>query len=257
MSYCLNPACQKSDNSPKAEFCQNCQSKLLLDYRYRALKALGQGSFGRTFLAVDEGQPLKPLCVIKRFLPPNQNISNVEKAAELFRQEALRLQKLGKHPFIPSLLTYVEQDNCQYLVQEFVDGLNLAQQLEQDGSFTEIQIRQLLNDLLPILQFVHNHQVIHRDIKPENIIRRADGQLVLVDFGAAKLLAKDTIAKTGTLIGTVLYAAPEQIMGKAVFASDFYSLGVTCIHLLTQVSPIDIRTYATGISNGARSAPSA
>ncbi|GAC1494580.1 MAG: hypothetical protein NVS2B14_08170 [Chamaesiphon sp.] len=146
---------------------------------------------------------------------------------------------LGNHPQIPELLDYFEQDGQQYLVQEFIDGKNLEQELAESGAFKEVQIHQFLQDLLPVLQFVHEQQVIHRDIKPANIIRRSsDTQLILVDFGTAKFAT--STALTGTAIGTAEYAAPEQIRGKATFGSDLYSLGVTCIYLLTQVSPFDL-----------------
>jgi WD40 repeat protein len=213
---------------------------LLLGDRYRAIKPIGQGGFGKTFLAVDEYKPSKPYCVIKQFFPQAQGTNSAEKAAELFEQEAVRLDDLGKHPQIPELLAYFTQDRQQYLVQEFIDGKNIAQELEDRGRFSETDIRALLNDLLQVLQFVHERQVIHRDIKPANIIRRANGQLVLVDFGAAKYAAGTALFKTGTNIGSPEYLPPEQGRGKAVFASDLYSLGVTCIHLLTNVSPFEL-----------------
>jgi serine/threonine protein kinase len=245
MSYCLNPNCPKPLNTNGGNFCLTCGSKLLLKERYRAIKPIGQGGFGRTFLAIDEDKPSKPHCVIKQFYPQAQGTSTVQKAVELFTQEAMRLDELGRHPQIPELLAYFTQDDRQYLVQEFIDGLNLAQELEQKGAFNETQIRQLLNDLLPVLQFCHARQVIHRDIKPENIIRRttpqsSNGNLVLVDFGAAKEATYTALNRTGTSIGSPEYVAPEQIRGKAIFASDIYSLGVTCVHLLTQLSPFDL-----------------
>ncbi len=237
-SYCLNPNCQNPENLRSADICSNCGSQLLLVGRYRALKLIGAGGFGRTFLAIDESQPYKPRCAIKQFVPQS---SRREKASELFRQEAHRLQEIGSHPQIPYLLGYFEQDGQQYLVQQWIGGRNLARELAEEGPFNETKIRQLLNDLLPVLWFVHNHQMIHRDIKPENIIRRArGGELVLVDFGAAKLATETALAKTGTVIGSAAYTAPEQTKGKAIFASDIYSLGVTCIHLMTQVPPFDL-----------------
>ena len=239
MSYCLNPDCQKPQNPNRARFCQKCGTKLLLAERYRAIKPLGQGGFGRTLLAEDEYKPSKPLCVIKQFYPQGQN--NAGKAAELFQQEAVRLEQLGKHPQIPELFAHFEQDNRQYIVQEFIDGQNLAEELAETGVFREKQIRSLLNDLLPVLQFIHEGQVIHRDIKPDNIIcRRSDGKLVLVDFGAAKYATGTALGKTGTTIGSAGYAAPEQTFGQAVFASDIYGLGVTCIHLLTDIEPFEL-----------------
>ena len=130
MSYCLNPDCPKATSNPMgAKFCQSCGSQLLLQGRYRALKLIGQGGFGRTFLAVDEEQSAKPCCVIKQFFPQAQGIANRQKAAELFEQEAVRLEELGKHPQIPELIAHFEQDNRQYLVQEFVEGENLSQLL--------------------------------------------------------------------------------------------------------------------------------
>ncbi|MEG5140166.1 MULTISPECIES: serine/threonine-protein kinase [unclassified Microcoleus] len=246
MSYCLNPNCSKPENPDTAKICPNCRSKLLLRDRYRAIKAIGQGGFGRTLLAVDEDKPSKPRCVIKQFLPPETQLipsasnRNSKKAAELFEQEAMRLDELGKHPQIPELLAYSIQDNRQYVVQEFIDGQNLAQIVTTEGTFTQTQIQDLLNSLLPVLHFIHSHNVIHRDIKPENIIRRADKQLVLVDFGAAKIATGTALLKTGTSIGSPEYIAPEQARGKAFFTSDLYSLGVTCLYLLTQVSPFDL-----------------
>ncbi len=241
MSYCLNPDCQKPQNPAASKFCLNCGSKLLLGDRYRAITPIGQGGFGRTFLAVDEYKPSQPRCVIKQFFPQAQGTSNAEKAAELFTREAVRLDELGKHPQIPELLAHFQQEGRQYLVQEFIDGQNLSQELESQGVFSESQILQLLEDLLPVLQFVHAQQVIHRDIKPENIIRRrASGQLVLVDFGASKFASQTSLGKPGTVIGSAGFAAPEQIVGKALAASDLYSLGVTCIYLMTNKSPLDL-----------------
>lgn len=237
MSYCLNPACSSPQNPDSSEVCR-CGARLRLGDRYIAMKSIGQGGFGRTFLAVDTATAEKSLCVIKQFFPA---VRANPKAAELFRQEALRLKELGHHPQIPNLLDYLEQDGQQYLVQEFVDGQNLEQELSDRGAFSELEIRQLLLDLLPVVQFMHDHKVIHRDIKPANIIRRdLDNKLVLVDMGAAKYATGTAIAKTGTVIGSAEYTAPEQTRGKAVFASDIYSLGTTCIHLLTQMSPFDL-----------------
>jgi serine/threonine protein kinase len=239
MSYCLNPHCPKPQNLPTNLFCQTCGTKLLLKQRYRALKIIGKGGFGRTFLAQDEDKPSKPRCVIKQFYPEEQ--TNIEKAQELFEQEAIRLEKLGKHPQIPNLYAHFIQDDRQYIVQEFIEGETLEQELTEKGVFSEAEIRSILADLLPVLQFIHQGEVIHRDIKPENIIRRfTDNKLVLVDFGAAKYATATLLGKTGTKIGSVEYAAPEQMRGKAVFASDIYSLGVTCLYLLTQISPFDL-----------------
>ncbi len=244
MSYCLNPNCQSPENTESTNLCLSCASKLLLKEQYRAIKPIGEGGFGRTFLAEEKSSGKR--CVIKQFFPQQQ--SNIQKASELFRQEAQQLEQLGKHPQIPELFDYFEEERHQYLVQEYIPGENLATVLADEGNFDEYQILHLLNDLLPVLQVIHNHQVIHRDIKPENIIRRhGSNQLVLVDFGAAKLATETRLAKTGTVIGSAAYTAPEQARGKAIFASDLYSLAVTCIHLLTQIPPFDLFDSTEGI----------
>ena len=259
MSYCLNLRCQKPQNPINARFCSTCGSRLLLGDRYRALKPISQGGIGRTFLAVDEQDASKPRCIIKQFSPKNHGTNNAEQAAELFRQEAIRLQELGQHPQIPQLVAYFESDHqartatASAIVQTLIEGESLAQKLEAEGAFSETEIRQLLAELLPVLQFVHDRGVIHRDINPENIIRRTfhpyqgGGELVLVDFNAAKFTSKTALAKTGTVIGSAAYTSQEQLMGKALPSSDLYSLGVTCIHLLTHIHPFDLFNSLEGV----------
>ncbi len=250
MSYCLNPHCQKPENPESVNFCLNCGSRLQLKDRYRALKQIGEGGFGRTFIAEDADR-LNARCLIKQFLPlpqVQQKAGLLEKAREMFAHEAYQLLQLGNHPQIPTLFADLEQEGCLYLVQEFIDGKNLLEELisrdgatgiEPNGHLTGEEIEVVLLDLLPVLQYIHDRDVIHRDIKPENIIRRvSDGKLVLIDFGVAKQLSGSVLLKTGTKLGTEGYAPIEQLRGgKAYPASDIYSLGVTCMHLLTGEEP--------------------
>ncbi len=205
------------------------------------MRPIGQGGFGRTYLAADDDR-LKAWCVIKQFSPQLQGTKALEKAVKLFEQEAVRLNELGEHPQIPALLAYFEHDQRLYLVQQFIEGNTLLQELAQNGVFIEQRIREVLAGILPILKFVHDHQVIHRDITPSNIIRRKfDNKLVLIDFGVAKLLSIETAAQPGTKIGTEGYAPIEQLRsGKAYPASDIYSLGATCLFLMTQIKPEDL-----------------
>ncbi len=289
MTYCVIPGCISPQNPDSAKFCSSCGYKLRLKDRYRALYSIGRGGFGRTFLAVDEDIPSQPHCVIKQFYLESQPRGVSQKAIELFHQEAVRLDELGKHPQIPSLLAHFEQNQQLYLIQEWIAGQTLSKELQQKEIYNEKQIWALLQDILPVLQYIHQHQVIHRDIKPENIIRRdtctkvnvaqsrgisyssptvplsqnliiqtqrnprrlssnktqrlpltESKELVLIDFGIAKFLTDTANRQTGTVIGTPEYMAPEQIRGKAFPASDLYSLGVTCLHLLTGVSPLDM-----------------
>lgn len=237
MSYCLNPLCPQPQNPDNANFCQTCGAKLRVGDRYRAFKLLGQGGFGRTFLAIDETADLE--CVIKQAF--SQNRVSVDRSRSFFRREANQLAQLGRHPQIPALLDYVEQGDSQYLIQGFIDGENLAVALDHHGTFDQPEIRQLLEDLLPVVHFIHQQRVIHRDIKPENIIcPYRGGKLFLVDFGASKYTSDTAVGRTGTVIGSAAYVAPEQAMGRAEFASDLYSLGITCIHLLTGMHPFDL-----------------
>jgi serine/threonine protein kinase len=241
MSYCLNPNCVEPENPQQSSFCRSCGGVMRLRDRYLAIKPIGQGGFGRTFQAIDEDKPSKPFCVIKQFFPQVEGTIAAQKAAELFTQEASALEQLD-HPNIPKLLAYfVTPDARQYLVQEFIDGQNLKDELAAHGNFSALQIRELLTATLSTLEYIHQLGFIHRDIKPENIIRRADNrQLYLVDFGAAKLAALDRPQLQGTTIGTPEFMAPEQGWGRSFPSSDLYSLGVTCLNLLTGISPFSL-----------------
>ena len=260
MAYCFNPVCPQPQNKEDVNFCQACGTSLTLAGAYKSQSLLGKGGFGRTFLAkvvstaVESGnesqlqrrstaEPVGNFCVIKQ-------IYGASAATQArFQSEAKRLKQLGKHPQIPRLIAAIENSLGQFLVQEFAPGKTLEQQVEQGGTWDEKRARSLLNSLIPVLQYVHSFKVIHRDIKPANIVERSrqdnrqtdTDSLMLVDFGAAKWIGQ-TAAKT--VIGSAGYAAPEQSMGQAVFASDIYSLGLTCIHLLTGMHPFELYSAA-------------
>jgi serine/threonine protein kinase len=247
MRYCLNPRCVDPRNPDDARFCQNCGSKISLADCYYAFQPLGQGQATRTFLAIDECKPSQPKCIIKQFSPQSGSGINFQEATELFRREATRLDELGDHPQIPRLIAHFEEKERLCLVQQYIEGENLAQEAATSGAFDQAKIEDLLRQMLPVLRYIHNRRIIHRDIKPENIIRRSLGnqssQLVLVDFGAAKLTVSPisgAAARSGTVIGSARYAAPEQTLGKATYASDIYSLGLTCLNLITLVDPFDL-----------------
>lgn len=248
MSYCLNPACPNPENLTHTELCQACGSKLLLRDRYRVIQALGQGGFGATFLAKDEALPGSPYCVIKQLRPASTSPHVMQMARVLFQREASTLGKVGNHPQVPRLLDYFEANQEFYLVQEYISGATLQQEVKRSGPFSEAGVKQFLSEVLPMLQYIHSQQVIHRDIKPANLIRRAqDKKLVLIDFGAVKdqvnpthASASEQTALTQYAIGTPGYAPPEQMAMRPVYASDIYALGVTCIYLLTAKSPKDM-----------------
>ncbi len=247
MSYCLNPACPQPKNPIHVDLCQACGSKLLLRDRYRVIKALGQGGFGATFLAKDESLPGEPCCVIKQLRPTTTGAHLLPMARELFEREARTLGKIGNHPQVPMLLAYFEDSEQFYLVQEYISGWTLQQEVKKSGPYSEAGVKQFLSEILPLLQYIHSQQVIHRDIKPANLIRREqDKKLVLIDFGAVKNQVNpaqnnsDQTALTNFAIGTPGFAPPEQMALRPVYASDIYAVGVTCIYLLTAKSPKDL-----------------
>ncbi|NJL46925.1 MAG: protein kinase [Leptolyngbyaceae cyanobacterium SM2_5_2] len=248
MSYCINPDCSQPKNPPAEMRCQSCGAELLLRGRYRVLRALGRGGFGATFLARDEMLPGKPPCVIKQLRPSAEAPHLLDMARDLFQREAKILGQIGNHPQLPRLLDYFDVNQEFFLVQEFVNGSTLQQEVKRGGPFTEAGVKQFLSEILAMVQYVHNHHVIHRDIKPANIIRRdQDKKLVLIDFGAVKdkvnltqASSSEQTALTAYAIGTPGYAPPEQMAMRPVYASDIYALGVTCIYLLSGKAPKDL-----------------
>ncbi len=230
-----------------ANVCEACGSKLLLRDRYRVEKSLGQGGFGATFLAKDESLPGEPCCVIKQLRPTTAGAHLLPMARELFEREARTLGQIGNHPQVPMLLAYFEDNQQFYLVQEYISGSTLQQEVKRSGPFSEAGVKQFLSEILPLLQYIHSQHVIHRDIKPANLIRREqDRKLVLIDFGAVKNQVSpaannsDQTALTNFAIGTPGFAPPEQMALRPVYASDIYAVGVTCIYLLTGKSPKDL-----------------
>ncbi len=251
MSYCLNPDCPKPKNLKNAVICQACNSKINLRDRYHSIKMLGQGGFGATFLAIDLSLPGRPPCVIKQLRLSSTVPHVLEMARELFQREAETLGKVGNHPQVPRLLDYFEENKEFYLIQEYVGGHNLQQEVKRFGPVSEAGAKQFLSEVLPMVAYIHSKEVIHRDIKPANLIRREqDKKLVLIDFGAVKnqvdlaAVARDQTALTSFAVGTPGFAPPEQMAMRPVYASDIYAVGVTCLYLLTGKSPKDM-DYST------------
>ncbi|MEH2060854.1 MAG: serine/threonine-protein kinase [Nostoc sp.] len=244
MICCLNPNCENSQNPEGTNYCLSCGTPLvlLLRNRYRIIAPLGRGGFARTYVAEDIDK-LNEQCVVKQLVLSqfygSHGTDAHQKATELFEREAKRLQELGEHLQIPNLYAYFKEGEYLYLVQQFIQGQNLLQELKQYGAFDEAKIRYFLNDLLSVLVAIHQQQIIHRDIKPENIIRRqSDNRLVVIDFGVSKQKAETSNTALGTIIGSLGYAPIEQMrLGKVFPSSDLYSLGVTCFHLLTNIYP--------------------
>lgn len=207
----------------------------LLDGRYEITKLLASGGFGKTYLAKDTKRPGNPTCVVKHLQP----VVPTPVARPLFNKEAEMLEKLGKHDRIPQLFAYFEENNEFYILQEFIEGHPLAEELVPGKPLPEDEVVKLLVELLTVLEFVHDRGVIHRDIKPNNIIRRQeDSKLVLIDFGAVKEIT--THSSTTVAIGTPGYMPSEQAVGKPKLSSDIYAVGAIAIQGLTGIPALQI-----------------
>lgn len=210
----------------------------LLDGRYRVVQILSSGAFGQTYLAVDTRRPNHPQCVVKQLRPPNNTSTILKTAYRLFKQEAEILEKLGKHNQIPFLLAYFEEGNQFYLVEEFIPGNPLTKEIIPGQPWPEDRVLSLLEEVLEVLEFVHNQGVIHRDVNPANLIRRkTDNKLVLIDFGSVKEVSQmanfpGEIPRT-IATGTPSYMPIEQFQGNPQFNSDIYAVGMIGIQALT------------------------
>ncbi|MEH2261678.1 serine/threonine-protein kinase [Nostoc sp.] len=226
-------------------------SGTLIDNRYIIQKLLGQGGLGRTYLAFDTRR-FNEACVLKEFAPIGTGESGLEQYRNLFKREAKILHQL-QHPQIPKFLACFEGDGRLFLVQEYVDGKTYSRllgELQREGrNFSEDEVIQWLKNLLPVLEYVHQHNIIHRDISPDNIMLPDGKDLpVLIDFGVGKQIAdmnegrssnhQVTFVGKMSLVGKVGYAPREQIsLGLCSPSSDLYALGVTAIVLLTGRDP--------------------
>ena len=242
MSLCINPHCLKPDKNPdKIIFCLGCGSELLLQGRYKVVKYLGGGGFGKTYEIKERNNNLKVLKILH---------NNFPKAIELFQREAEVLSQLN-YPGIPQVeadgyFVYHPRNSHEplhCLVMEKIEGMDLYEYIKQREyhPIDERMAMQWLQELTVILQQVHNQNFFHRDIKPANIMLRAEGGLALIDFGTARVVT-DTYWQAhgqGRVTGIVSagYTPPEQMNGQAMQQSDFFALGRTFVYLLTAKDP--------------------
>ena len=241
MTLCINPHCAKPDNPDKIIFCLGCGSELLLQGRYKVVKYLGGGGFGKTYEIKERNATVKVLKILH---------NNFPKAIELFQREAEVLSHLN-YPGIPQVETdgyFVyyprnSQEALHCLVMEKIEGMNLYEYIKQREyrPIDERMAMQWLQELTVILQQVHNQHFFHRDIKPANVMLRAEGGLALIDFGTARVVT-DTYWQAqaeGKVTGIVSagYTPPEQMNGQAMQQSDFFALGRTFVYLLTAKDP--------------------
>ena len=243
---------QKHQNISTNNFCTDCGEKLLkpsnlftLNYsdkiltegdvlkeQYKIIKKIGLGGFGNTYLAEDLHLPSGRKCVVKELKYQDRNI------IRLFEREAKILEYLGeKTKQIPKLYAYFQQYNSFYLVQDYINGISLDQEICTGNQMSELEVKQFLYEMLKILNLVHENYIVHRDIKPGNIMRKVEGDLVLIDFGIAKQISNiNNQPGNLTKVFTPGYAPPEQMIGHVYFNSDIYALGMVCIQALTGLS---------------------
>lgn len=209
--------------------------------RYSIIRHLGSSGFGQTYLAKDQHYPGHPLCVVKQLKLKTISPDTWETVRQLFETEAKMLSKLGNHDQIPRLFAHFEKNQEFYLVQEFIEGEALSQGL-QGHTLPGEEVLRLLADILEVLEFVHQQQVIHCNIKPSNLIRRKDGKLVLVDFGVVQQIgariATPTVLPSATIaVDFSGYVPREQLAGKPFFSSDIYAVGMIGIQALSGLDP--------------------
>lgn len=208
--------------------------------RYEIVKPLGKGGMGVTYEAKDRSS--QQMVAIKAI--SLQQITDW-KTLDLFEREAKILSHLD-HPAIPDYIDYFNIDTPNdrqfFLVRELILGSPLSDLIDTGWRANEDTVKTIATQILGVLIYLHElaPPVIHRDIKPQNIIRKADGQVVLVDFGSVQDAYRATMSKGSTFVGTLGYMPPEQFRGQVVPASDLYALGATLVYLLTGRSPDEL-----------------
>ncbi|MGF1523506.1 MAG: protein kinase [Leptolyngbyaceae cyanobacterium] len=223
----------------------------LIGDRYEVIEILGSGNMANTYLTEDLRRD-RQRCVVKRLASSHPEPKLLEAKRQLFAREAASLETLGTHAQIPQLLDYVETSEECYLVQEFVDGYPVMEEIILGEQWTGSQVIQFLEEMLTLLAFVHSRGFIHRDIKPSNIMRRcSDGQLVLIDFGAATpITARQSPftrkTRANFVVGTPGYMPIEQANGRARPNSDVYALGMIAIQALTGIAPRQLQEDPQG-----------
>ncbi|MDZ7960756.1 MAG: CHASE2 domain-containing serine/threonine-protein kinase [Aulosira sp. DedQUE10] len=225
------------------------QTNTILNKRYKIASNLGSGGFSYTYLAEDTQRPGYPQCVVKQLRPASQDTEYLDILRRLFKTEAKILEIVGNHPQIPSLLAFFEESQQFYLVQEFISGHPLSDELTSDKRLKQAEVIDMLKDILQVLIFIHSYGVIHRDLKPSNLIRRkADGHIVVIDFGAVKQVQPQDQDNQTIAIGTPGYAATEQMSGQPTLNSDIFALGMIGIQAFTGIYP---KVFRRDINTGA------
>jgi len=231
------------DNWEKLVEDPNSLSGTIIKNRYKINRPLKDKNY-EVYLAQDLDFPGQPNCIVKKLAATKMS----ERNKMLFDREVDALYKLGKHVQIPSLLAHFEENNDYYLVEEYIEGQAIREELMEDKKWDKGKAIQFLEEALELLQSIHQSRCIHRNINPNNVIRReSDQKLVFISFGGIKTIPKDTLAITRTVLNITkrseAYIAPEQMFGAPNFCSDIYSIGIIAIQAITNFHPQELRRH--------------
>ncbi|MCA1646431.1 MAG: protein kinase, partial [Chloroflexi bacterium] len=211
----------------------------LLGGRYRFVREIARGGMGAVWQAEDT---LLDRHVAIKLL--HAQFADDPEFLERFRREARAAARLS-HPNIVSIYDVGEdaETRTPYIVMEFVDGGNLKDRIRQSAPLADVEIRSVGAALAGTLEYAHGRGIIHRDVKPQNVLLGEDGRPRLTDFGIAQAIAAQGLTRTGAVMGSVQYIAPELVRGRAgTPQSDLYSLGAVLYEMATGRVPFEAET---------------
>ncbi|KTT79877.1 Stk1 family PASTA domain-containing Ser/Thr kinase [Mammaliicoccus sciuri] len=205
--------------------------------RYEFVKYLGGGGMSNVYLAKDKILN-RDVAVKVINIPPYEK----EKAVERFEREVQNTTILS-HSNVVNVLDVEEDDNCYYLVMEYIEGPTLKEYLCKEGKLSADEAVEMTLQILKGIAHAHHHRIIHRDIKPQNILMTKNGTLKILDFGIARALSETALTETNHVMGSVQYLSPEQAKGQSTDeSSDIYSIGIVLYELLTGHPPFNGET---------------
>ncbi|WHA09060.1 Stk1 family PASTA domain-containing Ser/Thr kinase [Enterococcus montenegrensis] len=211
-----------------------------LSGRYLIIGNIGSGGMANVFLAQDLILDREVAIKILRF-----DFQNDQDAIRRFQREALASTELV-HPNIVTVYDVGEEDGMQYLVMEYVKGMDLKQYIKKNYPIPYLTVVEIMQQILSAIALAHQHRIIHRDLKPQNILINEDGVVKIADFGIAIALTETSITQTNTMLGSVHYLSPEQARGSmATNQSDIYAIGIILYEMLTGRVPFDGESAVT------------
>lgn len=203
--------------------------------RYRILKSIGRGGMADVYLAKDLILDNEEVAI--KVLRTNYQTDQI--AVARFQREARAMAELN-HPNIVSIRDIGEEDGQQFLVMEYVDGLDLKKYIQDHAPLSNNEVVRIMEEVLSAMTLAHQQGIVHRDLKPQNILLTKDGTVKVTDFGIAVAFAETSLTQTNSMLGSVHYLSPEQARGsKATVQSDIYAMGIMLFEMLTGHIPYD------------------